>query len=194
MDARSVSPVIRQAYASYRNDSAPEQTARPMAGYGYAMGLWVQVIGVRGALPAEVPRGQDDFALSWLPESGWSWSTLAEDWERDLDQLATGVSTAAGEPVLTFLVADSDLAILYGAAPGEPSVVASTGRFEEPGPPTQASAFAEWTERHAPVPVAAERFDEWAQTPFVFAEEGLAHLLTQMGLVEPSDQPQTLDD
>jgi len=43
--------------------------------------------------------------------------------------------------------------------------------------------------------VTAERFDEWTQTQFVFAEEGLAHLLAQMGLVEPSGQPpETLDD
>jgi len=160
------------------------------------VGLWVQVIGVRGALPGAVPVDRDkDFALSWLPESGWSWATLAEDWERNLGQLATDIATVSGASVLTFLIADSALAILYGAAPGEPSVVASTGEYEEPGPPTQASAFAEWTERHAPVAVTAERFDEWAQTQFVFAEEGLADLLAQMGLVEPSAQPpETLDD
>ena len=160
------------------------------------MGLWVQVIGIRGALPRDVPTDpDDDFALSWLPQSGWSWATLVEDWERDLERLATEVSTAAGAPVLTFLTADSDLAILHGAAPGEAAVVASTGEYEEPGPPTQASAFAAWTARHAPVAVTAERFDEWAQTQFVFAEEGLAYLLAQMGLVESSEQPpETLDD
>jgi hypothetical protein len=95
---------------------------------------------------------------------------------------------------LAFLIADSDLAILHAAAPGEPSVVASTGEYEEPGPPTEANSFAEWTERHAPAAVAASRFEEWAQAQFVFAEEGLADLLAQMGLVEPSGQtPATLD-
>jgi hypothetical protein len=140
-------------------------------------------------MPGDVSAApDDDFALSWLPESGWSWAPLVEDVERDLERLATDVSTESGAPV-------SDLAILHGAAPGEPSVVASTGEYEEPGPATQASAFAGWTERHAPLAVTAERFDEWAQTQFVFAEEGLAHLLAQMGLVEPAGQPpETLDD
>jgi hypothetical protein len=120
---------------------------------------------------------------------------LAEDWGRDLGQFAADVATSAATPVLTFLIADSDLAILHGAAPGEPAVVASTGEYEEPGPPTQARGFAEWTERHAPAAVPEARFDEWAQTQFVFAEEGLAHLLAQMGLVEPpAEPPETLED
>ena len=160
------------------------------------MGLWVQAIGVRGALPDGVAVERDaDFALSWSPDTGWSWAVLLPDWDRDLEGLAVDVAALATAPVLTFLIADSDLAILYGAAPGEPAVVASTGEYEEPGPPTQARAFAEWTERHAPVAVAAERFDQWARTQFVFAEEGLAQLLAQMGLVEPTTQPpETLDD
>lgn len=159
------------------------------------MGLWVQSIGVRGELPDGLPVERDeDFALSWSAGAGWSWATLSEDWERDLGRVAVDVAASAARPVLTFLIADSDLAILYGAAPGEPPVVASTGEYEEPGPPTQASAFADWTERHAPVAVAAERFDEWAQTQYVFAEEGLAYLLALMGLVEPTTKPpQTLD-
>jgi hypothetical protein len=120
---------------------------------------------------------------------------LTEDWERDLGQLAVDVATSAATPVLTFLIADSDLAILHGAAPGEPAVVASTGEYEEPGPPTQARAFAEWTARHTPAPVSEERFDEWSRTQYVFAEEGLAYLLSQMGLVEPTaEPPETLDD
>ena len=136
-----------------------------------------------------------DFALSWSAGTGWSWAILSEDWERDLERLAVDVAMSAATPVLTFLIADSDLAILYAAAPGEPPVVASTGEYEEPGPPTQARAFAEWTERHAPAAVAAERFEEWAQTQYVFAEEGLAHLLARMGLVEPTTEPpETLDD
>jgi hypothetical protein len=161
-----------------------------------AVGLWVQAIGVRGDVPdgIAVEPGEDEFALSWAPGTGWSWAILSQDWERDLGRLAVDAATLAAAPVLTFLIADSDLAILYGAGPGEPPVVASTGEYEEPGPPTQASAFAEWTERHAPAPVAAERFDEWAQTQYVFAEEGLAHLLAQMGLVAPTTQPpETLD-
>jgi len=120
---------------------------------------------------------------------------LSEDWERDLGQLAVDVAASAGAPVLTFLIADSDLAILHGAAPGEAPVVASTGEYEEPGPPTQARAFSEWSERHPPAAVSKERFDEWAQTQYVFAEEGLAHLLAQMGPVEPTTEPpETLDD
>ncbi len=160
------------------------------------MGLWVQVIGVRGEVPAEVVvDGDHDFALSWLPGSGWNWATLAENWERNLEQFVTDIATVTGSPVLAFMIADSDLAILHAGAPGEPSVVASTGEYEEPGPPTQASAFAEWTERHAPVAVTAARFDEWSETQFVFAEEGLAQLLAQMGLVEPSElPPETIDD
>jgi hypothetical protein len=156
----------------------------------------VQGIGVHGDVPDGIVAepGEDDFALPWLAATGWRWATLAEDWQRDLGQLAGDVATSTGAPVLTFLIVDSDLAILYGAAPGGPPVVASTGEYEEPGPPTQASAFAEWTERHAPAAVAAERFDEWSQTPYVFAEEGLAQLLAQMGLVEPSTTPpETLD-
>jgi hypothetical protein len=154
------------------------------------VGLWVQGIGVRGDLPAGVAIERDeDFALSWSAGTGWNWSMLSEDWERDPGQFAVDVATSAAAPVLTFLIADSDLAILHGAAPGEPVVVASTGEYEEPGPPTQARAFAEWTERHAPVAVPEERFDEWAQTQYVFAEEGLAYLLGQMGLVEPSTAP-----
>jgi hypothetical protein len=154
------------------------------------MGWWVQGIGVRGALPAGVAvDGNNDFQLPWSPDAGWSWATLAEDWERDLERMAADTAAAAGAPVLAFVIADSDLAILHGAAPGEPPVVASTGEYEEPGPPTQAAEFAAWTERHAPRAVAAERFDEWAETSYVFAEEGLAYLLGQMGLVEPSAQP-----
>jgi hypothetical protein len=160
------------------------------------MGLWVQAIGVRGELPDSVAIERDeDFALSWSADAGWSWTTLSEDWERDLGRVAVDVAASAATPVLTFLIADSDLAVLHGAAPGEPPVVASTGEYEEPGPPTQARAFAEWTERHAPASVAAEPFDEWAQTTYVFAEEGLAYLLAQMGLVEPTTEPpETLDD
>ena len=160
------------------------------------MGLWVQVVGVRGELPDGVDVDPDeDFALAWSAGAGWSWATLARDWERDLGQVAVEVAASAAAPALTFLIADSDLAILYGAAPGEPPVVASTGEYEEPGPPTQAHPFAEWTERHAPSAVAAQRFDEWTQAQFVFAEEGLANLLALMGLVEPAaDPPQTLDD
>lgn len=159
------------------------------------VGWWVQAIGVRGRLPDGIGVEDDgDFALRWLVGTGWSWAILSEDWERDLGRLAADVATSAATPVLTFLIADSDLAIVYGAAPGEPLVVASTGEYEEPGPPTRASSFGEWTERHAPTPVAAERFDEWAQTQYLFAEEGLAHLLAQMGLVEPSTKPpETLD-
>jgi hypothetical protein len=160
------------------------------------VGLWVQAIGVRGDVPDGVAVDQDeDFALRWSAGSGWSWAVLAEDWERDLGQLAAEVAASREAPVLTFLVADSDLAILHGAAPGEPTVVASTGEYEEPGPPTEARAFAEWSERHAPTAVAAERFDEWAKTQYVFAEEALAYLLAQMGLVEPvADPPETLED
>jgi hypothetical protein len=133
--------------------------------------------------------------LSWSAGSGWNWAVLSEGWERDLEQLAVDVATSAATPVLTFLIADSDLAVLVGAAPGEPAVVASTGEYEEPGPPTQARAFAEWTARHAPAAVPEERFDEWARTQYVFAEEGLAYLLAQMGLVEPTTEPpETLDD
>ena len=156
----------------------------------------MQAIGVRGDVPDGIAAepDDDDFALSWAAGTGWSWATLSEDWERDLGRLAVHVATAAGTAVLTFLIADSDLVILYGAAPGEPPVVASSGEYEEPGPPTQARAFAEWTERHAPVAVAAERFDEWAETQYIFAEEGLAYLLAQMGLVEPTTEPpETLD-
>jgi hypothetical protein len=150
----------------------------------------VQAIGLRGDLPDGVAVDRDgDFALSWSAGTGWSWATLAADWERDLGKLALDVARAAATPVLAFLIADSDLAILYGAAPDEPAVVAATGEYEEPGPPTESDAFAEWTERHAPTAVAAERFDEWAQTQFVFAEEGLAHLLAQMGLVDPAARP-----
>jgi hypothetical protein len=157
------------------------------------MGLWVQAIGVRGELPDGVAVERDeDFALAWSAGTGWSWATLSEDWERDLGRVAVDVAASAAAPVLTFLIADSDLAVLHGAAPGESPVVASTGEYEEPGPPTQARAFAEWTERHAPAAVAAERFDEWAQTQYVFAEEGLAYLLALMGLVEPTTE--TLDD
>jgi hypothetical protein len=157
--------------------------------------MWVQVIGVRGGLPDGVPVGDDDFALSWSSGTGWSWTTLSEDWDRDLRQLAAETAAVATAPVLTFLIADSDLATLYGCAPGESPVVASTGEYEEPGPPTQSQAFAEWTERHALTVVAAERFDEWSQTQYVFAEEALAYLLGQMGLVESSGQPpETLDD
>ncbi|HEY1514268.1 MAG TPA: hypothetical protein VGF66_11000 [Gaiellaceae bacterium] len=157
------------------------------------MGLWVQGIGVRGQLPEGVPGGDDDFALSWKPAAGWSWATLSEDWERDLEQVATDVASAASAPVLTYLIADSDLVVLHGAAPGGTSVVASSGEYEEPGPPTQTAAFAEWTERHAPAAVAAERFHEWSRTQYVFAEEALAYLLGQMGLVEPTEPPETLD-
>lgn len=160
------------------------------------MGLWVQAIGVHGALPDSVAVERDeDSALSWSTGTGWSWAVLSPEWERDLEGVAVDVAALAAAPVLAFLIADSDLAILYGAAPGEPPVVASAGEYEEPGPPTQARAFAEWTERHAPLAVAAERFDEWAGTQFVFAEEGLAQLLAQMGLVEPMrPPPETLDD
>jgi hypothetical protein len=120
---------------------------------------------------------------------------LADDWERDLERLAVDTAASAGAPVLAFLIADSDLAVLYGAAPGEVPVVASTGEYEEPGPPTQALEFSEWTERHAPTPVTRERFDEWASTNFVFADEGLAFLLAQMGLVQvPATPPERLDD
>jgi hypothetical protein len=159
------------------------------------VGLWVQAIGVRGDVPDGVPVDHDEeFALSWSAGSGWSWAVLAGDWERDLEQLAAEVAASRGAPVLTFVIADSDLAILYGAAPGETTVVASTGEFEEPGPPTEARAFGAWSERHAPTAVAAERFDEWSKTHYVFAEEGLAYLLGQMGLVEPvADTPETLD-
>ena len=159
------------------------------------MGLWVQAVGVRGEVPDGVAVDPDeDFALPWSAGTGWTWVTLTADWERDLGQLAANVAASAGAPVLTFLIADSDLAILLGAAPGESPVVASTGEYEEPGPPTQARAFAEWTERHAPSAVDAERFDEWARMNYVFAEDGLAYLLAQMGLVEPStDAPETLD-
>jgi hypothetical protein len=162
--------------------------------YGYVVGLWVQGIGVRGQLPDGVPLGDDDFALAWLPAAGWSWATLSNDWERDLEQVATEVARAASAPVLAFLIADSDLVVLHGAAPGGTPVVASTGEYEEPGPPTQGAAFAEWTERHAPAAVAADRFDEWSRTEYVFAEEALAYLLAQMGLVEPTESPETLDD
>ena len=160
------------------------------------MGWWVQVIGVRGDLPADLPvTADEEFALPWSAAAGWSWATLSEDWERDLGRLAGEVANAAATPVLAFLIADSDLAILHGAAPDEPPVVASTGEYEEPGPPTQAAAFAGWTERHAPAAVPAERFDEWARTRYVFAEEGLAYLLALMALVEPSaTRPETLDD
>ena len=159
------------------------------------MGLWVQAIGVRGELPDGVAVERDgDFALSWSAGTGWSWATLSADWERDLGRVAVDVAASAATPVLTFLIADSDLAILHGAAPGEPPVVASTGEYEESGPPTEARAFAEWTERHAPASVAAERFDEWTQTQYVFAEEGLAYLLALMGLVEPTtERPETLE-
>jgi hypothetical protein len=156
----------------------------------------VQAIGVRGDVPDGVPVDHDeDFALSWSAGSGWSWAVLAEDWERDLGHLATEIAASREAPVLTFLIADSDLAVLHGAAPGEATVVASTGEYEEPGPPTQARAFAAWSERHAPTAVAAERFDEWAKTQYVFAEEALAYLLAQMGLVEPvADPPEILDE
>jgi hypothetical protein len=107
------------------------------------VGLWVQAIGVRGDLPDGVAIDRDeDFALSWKADAGWSWAPLAEDRERDLAQLAVDVATSAAAPVLTFLIADSDLAILVGAAPGEPALVASTGEYEEPGPPTEARAFS----------------------------------------------------
>jgi hypothetical protein len=163
--------------------------------YGPAVGLWVQGIGVRGELPVGVPIGSDqDFSLPWSHGTGWTWGTLSEDWERDLERLTVDAATAAGAAVLTFLIADSDLAVLFGAAPDEAAVVASTGEYEEPGPPTQAAAFANWTERHAPVPVPAVRFEEWAGTAYVFAEEGLADLLAQMGLVKPAaEPPETLD-
>lgn len=156
----------------------------------------MQAIGVRGELPDDVAVDRDeDFTLPWSADTGWSRAILSEDWERDLGQLAADVAGSAGAPVLTFLIADSDLATLHGAAPGETPVVASTGEYEEPGPPTQAQAFSEWTERHAPAAVAAERFDEWASTSYVFAEEALAYLLAQMGLVEsPAEPPETLDD
>jgi hypothetical protein len=161
----------------------------------YAVGLWVQGIGVRGDLPDGVPvEPGEDFALSWARDTGWRWAMLTDDWERDVGQLAVDVATSAAAPVLAFLIADSDLAILHGAAPGKPAVVASSGEYEEPGPPTQAKAFAEWTERHAPVAVAEERFEEWAKTQYIFAAEGLAYLLAQMGLVEPTAEPETLDD
>ncbi len=156
----------------------------------------MQAIGVRGDVPDAVAVDRDeDFALRWSAGSGWNWAVLAEDWERDLGRLAAEVAAASDAPVLTFVIADSDLAILHGAAPGEPTVVASTGEYEEPGPPTEARAFAEWSERHAPLAVAAASFDEWAATQYVFAEEGLAYLLAQMGLVEPvTDAPEILDD
>jgi hypothetical protein len=92
------------------------------------MGLWVRAIGVRGDLPDGVAVDRDeDFALSWSAGSGWSWATLSEDWKRDLEQVAVDVATSAATPVLAFLIADSDLAVICGAAPGEPKVVASTG-------------------------------------------------------------------
>jgi hypothetical protein len=160
------------------------------------VGLWVQAIGVRGELPDGLAVEHDEeFALPWSAGTGWRWAVLSEDWQRDLGRVAVDVAAKATAAVLTFLIADSDLAILHGAAPGEPPVVASTGEYEEPGPETQARAFAEWTERHAPAAVAAKRFDEWSQTRYVFAEEGLAYLLAQMGLVEQTTEPpETLDD
>src|SRR5437868_1849667 len=106
----------------------PERRAYARLG---AVGLWVQAIGVRGDVPDGIAVDQDeDFALRWSAGSGWSWAVLAEDWERDLGQLAAEVAATREAPVLTFLVADSDLAILHGAAPGEPTVVASTGEYE----------------------------------------------------------------
>ena len=159
------------------------------------MGLWIEVIGVRGGVPTAVAvDAEDDFALAWVAESGWTWATLEDDWERDLAEAAVSAAELASAPVLAFLIADSDLAVLYGAAPGEPSVVASTGEYEEPGPKTQAREFAAWTERHAPRAVARERFEEWARTNYVFADEALSSLLAQMGLVEtPAEPPETLD-
>ena len=160
------------------------------------MGLWAQAVGVRGALPDDLAvAGGEEFSLRWAAAAGWSWATLPDDWERDLGQVAVDVAASAAAPALAFMIADSDLAILHGAAPGETPVVASTGEYEEPGPPTQARAFAEWTERHAPAAVSAEQFDEWAGTQYVFAEQGLAYLLALMGLVEPPvEPPETLDD
>jgi hypothetical protein len=157
------------------------------------MGLWTQVIGIGAALPDGLPtaRGED---LAWLEPSAWSWATLTEDWERDLEEFAARVAEENAAPTLAFLIADSDLAVLYGSAPGERPVVASSGEYEEPGPPTTAEPFAEWTRKHAPKPVTPERFIEWSQTQYVFAEEGLADLLAEMGLVERSSGPaETLD-
>jgi hypothetical protein len=157
----------------------------------------MQGIGVRGALPDDVPVQGDNDELGWLSAAngtGWTWAALSEDWERDPERTAGEVATAAAGPALAFVIVDSDMAVLYGAAPGEPTVVASTGQYEIPGPPTQAAAFAAWSERFAPNPVSAERLDEWAQTWHVFAEEGLAYLLSQMGFVQaPSQPPETLD-
>jgi hypothetical protein len=76
-----------------------------------------------------------------------------------------------------------------------PSLLASTGEYERPGPPTQAAAFAGWTERHAPAAVPEYRFDDWARTQYVVAEEGLAYLLAEMGVVEQATKPpETLAD
>jgi hypothetical protein len=160
------------------------------------MGLWVQNVGVRAhELPPSVAAHSSDESFG-VPEpfdEAWTWTSLDDDVFLDsdgLDDLAERAAIEAAAPVLAFSVHDSDSVYLVGA---DVRGIAfrlgiNVAAFDEGAPDAVEGArdAAVWAAEHAPASPSAEELIDAVARRYVFAEEGLAVVLAQMGLV-PED-------